>query len=120
MSTRREKFKLPDGSFFVSDIQDYLENIKHETVTDYLPIGIYINEIENRIKFKIKKGYYLHLLMPETIKLLRSTKNKLTKDEKGENVPHLEIAEVVLVHRNNDNNNYQRDSRVLYTFIPDK
>ena len=74
---------------------------------------IYVNKIENRITFKIKIGYHLELLMPETMKLLGSTKSKITKDENGENVPHLEIIEVVLIHRNIVNNNYQQDSRVL-------
>ena len=54
------------------------------------------------------------------MKLLGSTKNKITKDKNGENVPHLEITEVVLVHCNIVNNDYQQDSRVLYTFIPNK
>ena len=54
------------------------------------------------------------------MKLLESTKNKITKDENGENVPHLKIAEVVLVHCNIVNNDYQQDSRVLYTFVPNK
>ena len=56
---------------------------------------IYVNKIENRIPFKIKTGYYLDFLKPETMKLLGSTKSKITKDEKGENVPHLEITEVI-------------------------
>ena len=54
------------------------------------------------------------------MKLLGTTKNKITKDKNGENVPHLEINEVVLVHCNIVNNNYQHDSRVLYTFVPNK
>ena len=54
------------------------------------------------------------------MKLLGSTENKITKDKNGENVPHLEIAEVVLVHCNIVNNDYQQDSRVLYTFVPNK
>ena len=54
------------------------------------------------------------------MKLLGSTENKITKDKNGENVPHLEITEVVLVHCNIVNNDYQRDSRVLYTFVPNK
>ena len=54
------------------------------------------------------------------MKLLGSTKNKITKDKNGENVPHLEITEVVLVHCNIVNNDYQQDSRVLYTFVPNK
>ena len=70
--------------------------------------------------FKIKTGYYLEILTPETMKLLESTKSKITKDENGENVPCLEINEVVLIHCNVANNNYQQNSRVLYTFIPNK
>ena len=54
------------------------------------------------------------------MKLLGSTKNKITKDKNGENSPHLEITEVVLVHCNMVNNDYQQDSRVLYTFVPNK
>ena len=81
---------------------------------------MYVNKIENRITFKIESGYSLELLTPETMKLLGSTKNKITKDKNGENVPHLEITEVVLVHCNIVNNDYQQDSRVLYTFSPNK
>ena len=54
------------------------------------------------------------------MKLLGSTESKITKDKIGENVPHFEIAEVVLVHCNIVNNDYQQDSRVLYTFVPNK
>ena len=52
--------------------------------------------------------------------LLGSTENKITKDKNGENIPHLEITEVVLVHCNIVNNDYQQDSRILYTFVPNK
>ena len=54
------------------------------------------------------------------MKLLESTKNKINKDEKGENLPHSETNERVLVHYNIVKNNYQQDSRVLYTFVPNK
>ena len=54
------------------------------------------------------------------MKLLGSTENKITKHKNGENVPHLEITEVVLVHCNMVNNDYQQDSQVLYTFVPNK
>ena len=54
------------------------------------------------------------------MKLLGSTKNKITKDKNGENVPHLEITEVVLVHYDIVNNDQQQDSRVLHTFVPNK
>ena len=55
--------------------------------------------------------------MPETMKLLGTTKSKMTKNEIFENVPHLEITYVVLVHYNIVNNDYQQDSRVLYEFV---
>ena len=80
----------------------------------------YVNKTENRITFKMKTGYYLELLTPETMKLLGSTKSKINKDENGENVPYLEITEVVLTHCNIVNNDYQQNSRVLYTFISNK
>ena len=54
------------------------------------------------------------------MKLLGSTKSKITKDKNGENVPYLEITEVVLIHCNVFNNSYQQKSRVLYTFVPNK
>ena len=54
------------------------------------------------------------------MKLFGSAKSKITKDKNGANMPHLEISEVVLVHCNIVNNDYQQDSRILYTFIPDK
>ena len=70
--------------------------------------------------FKIKTEYYLELLIPETMKLLGSTKSKITKNENGENVPRLEVIEVALIHCNIVNNDYQQHSRVLYTFVPNK
>ena len=85
-----------------------------------LSIRIYINEIENRVTFKIKTGYYLEILTPEIMKLLGNTKSKITKDENGENVPYLDITEVVLIDCNVVNNSYQQNSRVLHTFVPHK
>ena len=79
---------------------------------------IYVNKIENRITFKIKAGYYPELLTSEIMKLLGSTKSKITKDKNGENVIHFEITEVVLIYCNKVDNGYQHDSRVLYTFVP--
>ena len=120
--TWNEEYELRGGSYFVSDIQDYFEYIlkKHGEKTVNSSIRIYLNKIENRITFKIKTGYYLELLTLETKKLLGSTNNEITKDENGENVPHLEITAVVLVHYNIVNNNCQQDSRVLCTFVPNK
>ena len=54
------------------------------------------------------------------MKLLGSTKSKTTEDENGENAPHLEITEVVLIHCRIVNNDYQKKSRVLYAFVPNK
>ena len=115
-------FKLPDGSYSVSDIQDYFEYIlkKHRESVDNPSIRMYVSRIENRITFKIKSGYYLELLTPETMKLLGGTESKITKDKNGETLPHLEIVELVLVHCNLVNNDYQQDSRILYTFVPNK
>ena len=81
---------------------------------------IYLNKIENSVTFKIKTGYYLKFLTPATMKLLGSTKSKINKEKNDENVPYLEITEVVLVNYNIVNNDYQQDLRVLYTFIPDR
>ena len=93
---------------------------KHCESVDNPSIRMYINRIKNRITFKIKNGYYLELLTPEAMKLLGSTESKITKDKNGENVPHLEVVELVLAHCNLVNNNYQQDSRILFTFVPNK
>ena len=95
-----EEFELSDGSYSISDIQDYFEYIlkKHSESVDNPSIRIYINKIENRITFKIKSGHSLELLTPETMKLFRSAESRITKDKNGENVPHLEVVELVLVH----------------------
>ena len=106
----------------LSDIQDYFEYIleKHGEDIDEPLVQIYVNKIENRIIFQIKNGYSLELLTPKTMKLLETIENKITKDKNGENVPYLKIMEVVLVHYNIVNNDYQQESRVLYTFVPNK
>ena len=97
-----DTFDLPDGSYSMFDMQDYFEFIikKHETLTENPPVQIYPNKIKNRIVFKIKTGYKLELLTPETMKLLGSTKKDVDKDKDGEIVPKLESVEVVLVHCN--------------------
>ena len=83
-------------------------------------IRIYINKIENRITFKIKTWHYLERLTPETMKLLWISKNKMTKNENGDNVPNLQITRVALIRYNIVSNIYQRNSRVLYTFVANK
>ena len=117
---QNDKFELPDGYCTISDIQDYFEYIikKHETMTNNSPIEIFICEIKKIITFKIKTACYLEILISETMKFIRSTENKITKDKNEENVPHLEITEVILVSFNFVNNDDQQDSRVLYTFVP--
>ena len=77
--TWNETFDLPEGSYIIADIQDYFEFIikKHDTLTKNPSIKIYSNKIKNRIVFKIKNGYKIELLTPETMKLLGSTKKLL-------------------------------------------
>ena len=91
--TWNETFDLPDGSYNISEIQDYI---------------------------KIKSEYKLELLSNETMKLLESTKNIIDSDKNSENVPRSENVEVFLVHCNLVNNSYQQHSRVLFTFVPTK
>ena len=121
-TTCNETFDLPDGSYNISEIQDYFEYIikKHETIGENAPIVIYANTINNRIVFKLKSRYKLELLSKETMKLLGSTSNVIDEDKNSENVPRLENVEVVLVHCNLVNNSYQQHSRVLFTFVPTK
>ena len=120
--TWNETFDLPDGSYNISEIQDYIEYIikKHETTGENVPILIYASTINNRIVFEIKSGYELELLSKETMKLLGSTKDTIDSDKNSENVPKLENVEVVLVHCSSVNNSYQQASRVLFTFVPNK
>ena len=87
---------------------------KHREKTVNCSIQICISKIENRVTFKIKTWYYLKLSTHETIKLLGSTKSKITKYENTENAPHLEITEVVLIHCNIVNNDYPQDSVLIY------
>ena len=117
-----ETFDLPDGSYSIAEIKDYFEFIikKHETLSENPSIKIYPDKIENRIIFKIKTGYKLELLTPETMKLLGSTKKIVDLDKNGERVPKLETVEVVLVHCNLVKNDYQHTSKVLFTFVPNK
>ena len=100
-------------------ILDHLKK-KHDAVTDNPSVMIKVNKIENKDTFKFKTGYHLELSTPTTMKLLGSTKSKITKNENRENVPHLEITEVVLIHCNIVKNDYQQDSRVIYKLVPNK
>ena len=120
--TWNKEFELPDGSYSISYIQDYLEYIlkKHSESVDNPSIRTYVNRTENRITFKIKRQYYLELLTPETMILLGTAESKITKDKNGEHVPRLEVVELVLVHCNLVNNDYQQDSKILYAFVLNK
>ena len=97
--TWSEEFEIPDRSYSISDTQDYFEYIlkKHSESVDNPPIEIFVSRNKSRITFKIKNGYYLELLTPETMKLLGSTESKITGEENGENIPHLEVIELVLI-----------------------
>ena len=120
--TWNDEFNLPDGSYSVSNIQDYFECIikKPETIADNPPVQIDLNKIKSRIVFKIKTGYKLELLSKETMQLLRSSKKYIDQNKDGEIVPRIETVEVVLVHCNLVSNNYQQASKVLFTFVPNK
>ena len=95
--TWNHEFELPDGSYSVSDIQDYMEYTikKHETLTTIPPIHVYINRMKNRLVFKMKDGLKLELQMPEARKLFDSTKKLIDETKNGENAPSLEVDEVV-------------------------
>ena len=77
-------------------------------------------KLKIELHLKLKNRYSLELLTPEAMKLLGSAKNKITEDKNSENVPHLEITEILLLHCNIVNNDYLQDSRVRYTFVPNK
>ena len=89
-----DEFELPDGSYSVSDIQDYTACIikKHETLTTIPPIHVYINRINNRLVFKRKDGYKLELQTPVAVKLFDSTKKLIEKTKYGRPVPSLEVV----------------------------
>ena len=78
----------------------------------------YVYKTKNVIVFKIKSGYNLEVVSPETMKLLERTKKDVDQDQYGEDVPQLESVEVTLVHCTLVNNNYQWASKVLFTFAP--
>ena len=84
LPTFYDEFELTDGSYSVSDIQDYIEFIikKHETLTTIPPIHVYMNRINNRLVFKIEDGYKLVLQTSETMKLFSSTKKVNRQNKK--------------------------------------
>ena len=89
-------------------------------MTQNPPVQIYPNKIKNRIVSKIKTGYKLELLTPETMKLLGNAKKDVDKDKDGEIVPKLESVEVFFEHYNLVKNDYQQTSKVLFNSVPSK
>ena len=98
--TWNDTFDVPDGSYSIYALQNYFEYIikKHETIAKVSPVLIYVNEINNRIAFKIKSGYKLELLSKETMKLLGSSTDTIDGDKNSELVPKLESVDLVLVN----------------------
>ena len=117
--TWNDTFDLSNCSYSISDIQDYFQFIikKHETLTENPSIQVYPNKIKNVIVFKIKTGYKLKFLTPETVKLLGTTKKDVDSDKNSKNVPKLESFEIVFVHCNLVKNDYHHTSKVLFSFV---
>ena len=120
--TWNDTFDVPDCSYSIAALQNYFEYIikKHETIAEVSPVLIYVNEINNRIVFKIKSGDKLELLSKENMRLLGSSVDTTDGDKNSELVPELESVDLVLVHCNLVNNSYQQASKVLFTFVPNK
>ena len=119
-----ETFDLPDGSYEISDIQDYFLKMmqKHKSTiknNEESSILVYPNEVKNRIVFKIKTGYKLELLSKETQTLLGDGP-LIDKNKDSNNVPQLDQVESILLHCNLVRNQYLQNSKLLYEFIPDK
>ena len=91
-----------------------------EKILINLQYSFILHNLKLKIGLHLKLKMSIELLTSDKIKLQGSTGNKITKDKNGENVTNREIAEVVLVHYDIANNDYQQDSRVLYTFVPNK
>ena len=89
--TWNDTFDVPDGSYSIAALQNSFEHIikKHETIADVSPVLTYVNEINNRIVFKIKLGYKLELLSKETMRLLGSSTDTIDGDKNSELVPKL-------------------------------
>ena len=116
--TWSETFDLPDGSYEISDIQDYFLKMiqKHKSTiktNEESPILIYPNEVKNRIVFKIKTGYKLGLLSKETQRLLGDGPI-IDKNKSFNNLPQLDQVEYVLLHCNLVRNIYLQNSKLLH------
>ena len=115
---------MPDASYTLGRMQRYFEYIikKHETLTgdDKAPIQMLPNEGTNRIHFRIKQVYSIEFMSPEVMKFLGSAERKISENKDCENVPQVEITEFILVHCSLVNNEFQRESKILHTFVPNK
>ena len=111
-----ENFDLPDGSYSIDDIQDYFEFIikKHETLTGNLPIEIYPNKIKNRIVFKIKTGYKLELLSPETMKAQKKMLMQIKMEKSYQNQNLLKLFQFIVIQSKMITNTYQKFYLVLF------
>ena len=120
--TWNDTFDVPDGSYSIAALENYFEYIikKHETIAGVSPVLIYVNEINNKIVFKIKSGYKLELLSKETMKLLGCSTDTIDGDKNSELIPKLESVDLVSLHCNLVNNSYQQASKVLFAFVPNK
>ena len=119
--TWNDEFELPDGSYSISDIQAYFEFIIKNSSFGWKSSHTNLpQQNQKQYRFKVKTGYKLELLSPETMKLLESAKKYVDKDKDGEDVPKLVSVEVVLVRCNLVNSSYQKASKVLFTFVPNK
>ena len=115
------EYDLPDGSYSVSNVQDYFEFIikKHETLTQNLPYKFI--QIKSKLNcFRSKNRLQTRIVVSRNNETIREYKKDVDKDKGGEDVPKLESAEVFLMHCNLGNNSYQEASKVLFTFVPNK
>ena len=106
-----DAFDLPDGSY-PSNLQCHHS---YDGIEDYFEFIIKKHDV-----FKVKAGYKLELLSPETMKLLGEAEKDVDKDKNGEGGPKLESVEVFLVQCNLVNDSYQQASKVLFIFVPNK
>ena len=122
--TWSETFDLPDGSYEIQDIQDYILKMvqKHEPkikTDEESPILIDPDGVKNRLNFRIETGYESELLTKETQKLLGDGPI-IDKNKNSKNIPQLDQVEYVLLHCNIVQNNYLQNSKLLYEFVSNK
>ena len=120
--TWNDTFSLRDGSYSIADTQDYFEFIikRHETLTENLLIQICPNKLKNKIVFKIKTGYKLETLTPETMRLLGTAKIDVNKDKDGENLPNqnlLRLFQFIVIQSKMIINTHQKLYLLLFQII---